>query len=244
MAEENALVSAVVKVIGTLKNPSPDAKNAYLKNQYVSLKKLLEIIKPALMKEGLVLVQMVEPGLQSEADRLVTRIWHKSGESFEDGGIPLYCKDRNNPQAIGSCITYARRNGIQNMLALAGDPDADDDAVEAVPEEIIQKQIADQERKSNAKPVEKKAAPKAEPPISQDEKKKLGGVELPTGNAFFDEHFPKLTTHKTISIHERWNKQYEPQINKLKKENPELHTLMGLTFTAHQNDLLNKTEGK
>ena len=145
---------------------------------------------------------------------------------------------------MASCITYARRYGLLTLLGLVGEEESDDDAVEAVPEKIIQKQVRDQERKSNAKPVEKKAAPKTEPPISQDEKKKLGGVELPTGNAFFDEHFPKLATHKKISVHEQWNKTNEAEIANLKKENPELHTLMGLAYKAHQNDLLHKTEGK
>ena len=244
MTEENALAAALVKVIGDLKNPSPDAENAFLHNEYVSLNKLLQLIKPPLMQEGLVLVQMVEPGLQAEADRLVTRIWHKSGESFEDGGIPLYCKDRNNPQAFASVQTYARRNGIQNLLGLAVDRDADDDAAEAVPEEIIKKQIADQERKKNGKPVEKTAVPKAQPTVLANEKTKVAGVELPTGNAFFDEHFPMLETYTTAARLKKWRTINGEEIAKLKKENPELHTLVRIVYEKHENKLLNKTEGK
>ena len=244
MAEENVFGVDLVSALSALSNPEKDKENPFLKNGYVSLFSALTTVKPVLSDHNLALVQIISPGSNEEPPKLVTRLSHVTGEFIEDQGIPLYCKDKTNPQAMASCITYARRYGLLTLLGLVGEEESDDDAVEAVPEKIIQKQVRDQERKSNAKPVEKKTAPKAEPPISADEKKKLGGVELPTGNAFFDEHFPKLATHKTISIHERWNKQYEPQINKLKKENPELHTLMGLAFTAHQNDLLNKTEGK
>jgi hypothetical protein len=240
MAEENVFGVDLVSALSALSNPEKDKENPFLKNGYVSLFSALTTVKPVLSEYNLALVQIISPGSNEEPPKLVTRLSHVTGEFIEDQGIPLYCKDKTNPQAMASCITYARRYGLLTLLGLVGEEESDDDASAATAGAVTNTQKGG----SNAKPVEKKAAPKAQPPISQDEKKKLGGVELPTGNAFFDEHFPKLSTHEKISIHERWNKQYEPQINKLKKENPELHTLMGLAFTAHQNDLLNKTEGK
>ena len=240
MAEENVFGVDLVSALSALSNPEKDKENPFLKNGYVSLFSALTTVKPVLSDHNLALVQIISPGSNEEPPKLVTRLSHVTGEFIEDQGIPLYCKDKTNPQAMASCITYARRYGLLTLLGLVGEEESDDDASAATAGAVTNTQKGG----SNAKPVQKKAAPKTEPPISADEKKKLLGVELPTGNAFFDDHFPMLSTHKTISIHERWNKTNEAEIANLKKENPELHTLMGLAYKAHQNDLLNKTEGK
>jgi hypothetical protein len=59
----------------------------------------------------------------------ITTILHKDGGSFETSLIlPV---SQQNPQAIGSAITYARRYTLTGLLGIAAD--LDDDAEAAMP---------------------------------------------------------------------------------------------------------------
>ena len=66
---------------------------------------------------------------------LITRILHKNGEFVEDEGVPIRSKDPNDPQKIGSAITYARRYGLQSILGMVGVEDDDANLVIEVEEE-------------------------------------------------------------------------------------------------------------
>jgi len=55
--------------------------------------------------------------------RLLTTLVHKSGE-FISSAIPLHPKKPNDPQALGSALTYARRYGLCGIVGIvAGDDD-------------------------------------------------------------------------------------------------------------------------
>lgn len=107
---------------------------------YPTLGGCLAAAKAALRKHKLAVMQLVCPGEDGQPDRLVTRILHVSGQSMEDGGVPLYCVDRNNPQKLGSTITYARRYGLLAMMGVVGSEEeyitlspTDDDGLAATP---------------------------------------------------------------------------------------------------------------
>ena len=51
---------------------------------------------------------------------------HSSGETIE-GVYPVICKDWNNPQAVGSGMSYGRRYALSSMVSL---PQIDDDAAQ------------------------------------------------------------------------------------------------------------------
>jgi len=59
---------------------------------------------------------------ESGAPVLVTRIIHTSGEHIE-GEFPLVCKDPNDPQKLGSAVTYARRYALSAALGITADDD-------------------------------------------------------------------------------------------------------------------------
>ena len=100
---------------------------------YPTLGGCLAAAKAALRGHKLAVMQLVCPGEDAQPDRLVTRILHVSGQSMEDGGVPLYCQDRNNPQKLGSTITYARRYGLLAMMGVVGSEEEDDDGQAAAP---------------------------------------------------------------------------------------------------------------
>lgn len=92
-------------------------------NKYIGLPGLMDAIREPLAAQGLVLIQKPTI-LENGAPGLVTKLLHESGEE-EQSVMPLLL-DKQNPQGLGSALTYARRQAALAFLGLA--PDDDDDA--------------------------------------------------------------------------------------------------------------------
>ena len=98
-----------------------DAKNPFFKSTYASLSNILDAIKIPLAESDLSFSQhpMGENGLS-------TILMHKSGEWI---GSHFTMKPvKNDPQGIGSCITYMRRYALAAILGLNIDEDDDGNA--------------------------------------------------------------------------------------------------------------------
>ena len=108
---------AVQKAVGAI----PKTKqNPFYKSNYFDINALLEIVKPALEKEGLLLLQPLqsENGVNFVSTYIIDTI---SGEEVVS---MVALPDQPDPQKIGSAITYYRRYTLQSILALEA---ADDD---------------------------------------------------------------------------------------------------------------------
>jgi hypothetical protein len=95
-----------------------DAKNPFFKSTYASLSNILDAIKIPLAESDLSFSQhpMGENGLS-------TILMHKSGEWI---GSHFTMKPvKNDPQGIGSCLTYMRRYALAAILGLNIDDDDD-----------------------------------------------------------------------------------------------------------------------
>jgi hypothetical protein len=95
-----------------------DAKNPFFKSTYASLSNILDAIKIPLAESDLSFSQhpMGENGMS-------TILMHKSGEWL---GSHFTMKPmKNDPQGIGSCITYMRRYALAAILGLNIDEDDD-----------------------------------------------------------------------------------------------------------------------
>lgn len=103
-----------------------DSKNEHFKNTYASLSKILDAVVPVLTECGIVLVQ------SPMRDVLITRLTHIESGEFMECQHELVMKDPNNPQAIGSAMSYARRYSLTSMLVL----NIDDDDGEAARQDI------------------------------------------------------------------------------------------------------------
>jgi hypothetical protein len=94
-----------------------DGKNPHFKSTYATLSQILSEVKPILSEVGLVLTQPVN---NKSVQTIITDA--ETGESIM-GEIPM--PDNQNPQQIGSAITYYRRYLLAGILSLEIE---DDDA--------------------------------------------------------------------------------------------------------------------
>ena len=94
--------------------------NPFLKSNYFDINQLLEQLNPLFDKHDLLLIQPIR--VVDGKNTIVTRI-----ENIEDGqgceSIAII-PDTNDPQKMGSSITYLRRYTLQSLLGLQA---ADDD---------------------------------------------------------------------------------------------------------------------
>lgn len=96
-----------------------DGKNPFFKSNYATLSHILEEIQSPLQDTGLIITQW------PEGTALITLLIHaESGEYFQSSYEMPIAKP-NDPQAVGSSISYARRYAISSILSLNID---DDDA--------------------------------------------------------------------------------------------------------------------
>ncbi len=99
-----------------------DKRNPHFKSTYASLNSIWNSCRDALTKEGLSVVQTMEP--QSEAIYLVTTLLHSSGQWIKST-LPI-SSSTLTPQQLGSAITYLRRYSLAAIVGVA--PGEDDDA--------------------------------------------------------------------------------------------------------------------
>lgn len=87
---------------------------------YADLAGIMSAVNAELSKNELAVTQIILPG--ANAMMLRTMLVHSSGE-FLSSAMPL--KRGDNPQELGSEITYMRRYAIASMLGIAADDDDD-----------------------------------------------------------------------------------------------------------------------
>lgn len=107
------------KVMGGAKK---GATNPYFKSKYADLGSVLEACKEPLNENGVVILQ---PHVTENSDYVETILLHESGE-WISSSTRIVCAKVNDPQALGSAISYARRYGLQSLLSMpAEDSDAE-----------------------------------------------------------------------------------------------------------------------
>jgi hypothetical protein len=122
-----SLHSSLVSAIGEIPPIKATGKNKHLGNEYLTLGDILSGVRQTLSKHGLAISQ--RPLVTSAGAGCITSLLHKDGGSFETS--LLLPAAQSTPQAISSCITYAKRISITGLLGIAAD--LDDDAEAAMP---------------------------------------------------------------------------------------------------------------
>lgn len=112
---------------------SKDSTNPFFKSKYFDINKLLEEVKPVLNELGLVLVQALsnidgKPAIKTELYNV------ENTEQFPLLSSTTPLPENNDPQKMGSIITYYRRYAIQTLLCLQAE---DDDGNMAKPIEKV-----------------------------------------------------------------------------------------------------------
>lgn len=126
-------------------NPPLDSVNPHFKNKFASLNATLKVIREACAKNGIVYVQCFDyvPGEEP------TFVISTGVQDAEGGSIELsrmYFPVTDNPQQLGSAMTYCRRYAAQLDWGIVGEED--DDAERAMPQQ--------QQPKPARKPAKKK----------------------------------------------------------------------------------------
>lgn len=116
------LAKALAKFQADIKDPARDKDNPYFKSKYVALDGLLDAVRPVLATNGLSFIQ--SPVSNGQDMGVTTLLMHDSGEWIESDPFMLHAV-KNDPQAGGSAITYARRYSLSAVLGVAWDDDDD-----------------------------------------------------------------------------------------------------------------------
>lgn len=103
---------------------SKDSTNPFYKSKYFDINNLLAHVEPILLKNGLLCLQPIIDGV------VITQIFDIEIEHgcCIESSIPL--TDENDPQKLGSQISYFRRYTLSSLLAIQSE---DDDANSAKP---------------------------------------------------------------------------------------------------------------
>lgn len=113
---------AMIEVEKEIKGMTPDAKNPFFKSNYITLDGILEYVRPVLAKNSIWLFQEVK-GLDEHIS-VKTRLVHNSGEFIETESLEMK-PQKNDPQQLGSCITYAKRYQLAGLLGISSEVDDD-----------------------------------------------------------------------------------------------------------------------
>lgn len=97
-----------------------DAKNPFFKSKFADLNAVREASHPALNAAGITVLQPT--GSNEHGMFVSTLLLHESGE-FISSETAIICAKQNDPQALGSAISYARRYGLQSLVSLGSQDD-------------------------------------------------------------------------------------------------------------------------
>ena len=114
------LAGALSKAQNEMSGAAKDSKNPFFKSSYADLGAVVRAIKESFATNGLSYSQF--PLMEEGKVGVETILIHSSGEWISS--VLLLPITKQDPQAAGSAITYARRYALQ---AIAGIPSEDDD---------------------------------------------------------------------------------------------------------------------
>jgi hypothetical protein len=140
------IAGALVKFQASVSKVAKEANNPFFKSKYASLANILDTIQKPLSECGLAISQF------PDGNALTTIILHAdSGEWMESSYVMPVAK-QNDPQAMGSAMTYARRYALGSILNL--NIDDDDDGEKAMGRQIPKKDELTPKHPSWTKAVE------------------------------------------------------------------------------------------
>jgi len=114
------LATALNKAQAEMSGAQKKSKNPFFNSSFANLEEVINCVKTPFMNNGLSYMQF--PVAEQGRAGVETIIMHDSGEWISNTLLLTCAKD--DPQGMGSAITYARRYSLQ---AAAGVPSEDDD---------------------------------------------------------------------------------------------------------------------
>ncbi len=139
------LSAAMAKAFAEIEGATKSANNPHFKSKYADIAAVVEAIKPALIKHGLFFTQRNQPS--TDGVTVETVLHHASGEQMNLGSL-FVPANKQDAQAFGSALTYARR---YSLMTAFGVPAEDDDGNAASrstppPSQVSTAPITDEQR--------------------------------------------------------------------------------------------------
>ena len=125
--EINEIVKALAKVQSEIQNPKKDANNPFFKSKYSTLDNVIDAYKDLCSKNDLIVLENPVSKVDENGKVLVgieVQIMHASGQ-FLSFDPYLLSPVKNDPQGIGSGVTYARRYTLSSVFNIASEEDDD-----------------------------------------------------------------------------------------------------------------------
>lgn len=115
------IAAALAKAQGEMGKAVKDGTNPHFRSKFASLDAVIDASREALTSNGIAVVQN---GIMSatSAPLLVCTLLHTSGEWIR-GFYPLTPAKQNDPQALGSAMTYMRRYSLSSMVGISQSDD-------------------------------------------------------------------------------------------------------------------------
>jgi len=130
---DNNIAMALIAFHQTNPHAYEDKRNPHFKNKYASLESVIKTVRTA-SQFGLTFTQ--EMDFEGEISFVRTVMMHSSG-SMRVSRTKIVSKDPNDPQKMGSAISYAKRYGLQSIYGLSSPSDDDDGEVATLKPEGI-----------------------------------------------------------------------------------------------------------
>ena len=163
------LAAALAKAQAEVGTVTKDSENPFYKNSYASLAAVWEATRPILSKHQLSVVQM--PSSDEHGYYVETQLMHSSGQWIRSRTYMKPAKD--DPQGIGSLISYARRYALQAVTMIC--PDDDDDGEAAMGRPAPQKPAEAPRPAPKVETPKAKTAKPTEPAKETEDKPKFRG---------------------------------------------------------------------
>ena len=117
--KDNSIATALIAFHQTNPHAFEDKRNPHYKNKYASLESVIKTVRTA-SQFGLTFTQ--EMDFEGDISFVRTVMMHSSGAT-RVSRTKIVSKDPNDPQKIGSAISYAKRYGLQSIFGLPSDDD-------------------------------------------------------------------------------------------------------------------------
>ena len=113
------LSNALSAAQGVIAFAKKESANPFFKASYADLASVIEAVRKPLADNKLAVIQGCV--VDGSVILLTTRL--SCEEQWIESDTPILCSKPNDPQALGSAITYARRYSLSAMLGVAADDD-------------------------------------------------------------------------------------------------------------------------
>lgn len=100
--------------------------NPFHESTYASLSQILNVIRPILNDQGLILMQMPVNGTKENSICIKTRLIHVDTQQFIETNSISITPNKNDIQLFGSLMTYLKRYEITSLLGLSFSEEDDD----------------------------------------------------------------------------------------------------------------------